>query len=707
MDPALFELIESAPAVSEVEVLAKLRDPGQPPEHLRVVTQFGDIVTARVPPRWLATVWASDRIVSLKAPRAMVREPSPTRVSTSVADMNPRGRRQRSPRRPSLPEDGAGVVLGVLDWGVDLVHADLRDTHGGSRFEAVWIQEACEGNGADPYGYGRILSRAEIDRALESLNPYAALAYAPWEWDAKGEGTHGTHVAGICGGSGLALGSEPGIAPGSDMIFVHLATTVRPSGPGESLGDSVRVLEGLDFIRRTARDRPWVANLSLGAIGGPHDGTTLLEQAIDQLLEKSPSGVVVCSAGNYFQERTHASGLLHSGEERALVWMIPVGDRSGNKLEIWYSGRERFEVALDGPSGQRVAVAGLGERSEVMLGGLAIGRLHHRAVEPNSNDHQIEIWLRADAPCGPWTVSIRGVDVVDGRFDAWIERDEAGPEAQSRFEDSYVDPRRTVGTICTGTRSISVGAYDPWDPESLPAPFSSAGPTRDGRPKPDLLAPGVEIVSARSSSREEGGDPSLGRAVLAVKSGTSMAAPHVSGTVALMLQAAPRPLEIWETRAALLSSCRHAQEPDSDRMGSGYLDIGSAVTLAREGGPGWLGTSAALGTLAHTLETVAGPAFHLVAGPGERLYGPLKSGDLLVVQGRGDQMAVCVMMTGELVSSDSLSAVDMVGIERRRGAYAHVSEIGSRVRAGSARMARRVTDPDGWVPRDRAIYRKS
>jgi subtilisin family serine protease len=182
-------------------------------------------------------------------------------------------------------------------------------------------------------------------------------------------------------------------------------------------------------------------------------------------------------------------------------------------------------------------------------------------------------------------VVLRGRDIVDGRLHAWIERDASG-RYQSRFPRSQATSQYTTNTICNCFRAIAVGAHDATRRDRPPTRFSSRGPTADGRQKPELSAPGYKIRAARSLPRR-GWRP--GESRLCVKSGTSMAAPWVSGTVALMFAAAGRPLTIHELRRALIGSLDpHPGPPgrSSTRLGYGYLNTAAAVAAARRIGQG-------------------------------------------------------------------------------------------------------------------------
>ena len=131
---------------------------------------------------------------------------------------------------------------------------------GGTRFLSFWDQrDLAAGPRPDPYGYGTVHDREQIDRALHDPRPYERLGYHPAIADRAGHGTHGTHVLDIAAGNGQA-GGPVGIAPEADLVFVHLAD--RTTGGLANLGDSVRLLEAVDFISRTAGSRPCVINIS-------------------------------------------------------------------------------------------------------------------------------------------------------------------------------------------------------------------------------------------------------------------------------------------------------------------------------------------------------------------------------------------------------------------------------------------------------------
>ncbi|HEX6749580.1 MAG TPA: S8 family serine peptidase [Longimicrobium sp.] len=579
MDPRLWELLRAGEATDEVPAILRLRGGAPLPPGVRQVARFGDIATVRLPRGQIPRVREEEGVGSLKAASPVGPErPRRERRHRDTGGDDDDEAEGGGPRRPDVPETGRGTIVAVGDWGFDFAHPDFRNADGSTRVAALWDQRSRPGAAPpQPYGYGVVHTREAIDRALRSSDPYAALGYHPADADSGGTGTHGTHVLGIAAGNGRG-GGPVGVAPEAGLVLVHMDTS-GADGSG-TLGDSVTLLEAVDFVRRTAAGKPWVLNLSMGRHAGPHDGLTLVEQGLDAALAE-PGCAIVQSAGNYHDAAAHTTGELRPGETQTLEWQVEEGDVTPNELELWYPTRDRLVAEVVAPDGTRSGPVRQGEQRDLSAGQRVVGRVYHRANDPNNLDHLVNVFLDARAPAGTWRVAVTGEDVVDGRWHAWVERDAACAGCQSRFRPDTAVRATTTGSICGPFHTLAVGAYDAGSPTGELGRFSSAGPTRDGRQKPDLVAPGVSILAARSAPRE-GAAPLLTR-----KSGTSMAAPHVTGTVALMFEAAGRPLEIHETRRLLLTTTAPAppeRRAERSRIGSGYLDSAAAVRAAREHG---------------------------------------------------------------------------------------------------------------------------
>lgn len=563
-------LPSEAHADDVVPVIVRLDPAGSEVAGLRVVSRFGGVATARVRLADLARVRADPAVRSLKA----IRTYGPT-LSTSVPEV--RASPAVLPQRPDgSPLTGAGVLVAVLDWGIDVTHQDLVNSDGTSAVEFLWDQRGGRTpTSPEPFGYGRVLTRAEIDAARATSDPHDTLGYDHTDVDPGSHGTHGTHVAAIAVGRGRAPGSTPGVAPGASLAFIHLRG--EDTSAEDSLGDSARILEACSWAVDCAAGRPLVIHASLGRTGGPHDESLLVTRALDHLLATQPGVAMVMSGGNYHDSRMHATLRVPPDGVVDLPWDVPTPPPGGTEVELWYAGRDRLEASLVAPDGTTVLRLEPGEHAVHRDGSTVVASGFSRLRDPNNADNVIDLFLQPGARTGRWTIRITGRTVLDGRVEAWIER--TASAHQARFPASVATPQSTTGSICNGRLPLSVGAYGIADPDHAPMIFSSEGPSRDGRPKPDVSAPGGGIRAARSSY-VVGGRRIQDR--LTLKSGTSMAAPHVSGCVALLFEAiAPRLLPMALTRWLVMETARAPTRPDA-RYGAGMLDVAAACRMAQE-----------------------------------------------------------------------------------------------------------------------------
>ncbi|MBI3681285.1 MAG: S8 family peptidase [Acidobacteria bacterium] len=538
-----------------VDVIVKVKDPAVPVPGLNVVRQIGDILTGTVAVEDIESVRTHANIQSLK--RATELHPH---LNFSVKEIEANQERMAALSAPATPAvNGKGAIVGVVDYDLDFVHRNFRHPDGTTRILFLWDQTSAA-NDMSPAGfnYGREFTADMLDQALETDDPYGALAYEPEEE------AHGTHVTDIAAGNGQATG-RPGVAPGAGIIFVQLhGGDVRQE---DSFGNSRTLLEAVDYIFQKAAElgRPAAVNMSLGTHGGPHDGSTLAEQAFDKMLEV-PGRAIVISAGNSRERRSHASGTLAAGQTRTLGWEILAGDRTTNELEVWSQGNRQIECTLITPGGTRLGPVLPNQTVPIQQAGQRVGSIVSRTNDPNNGDNQINIILSPVLPKGTWQLELRSRSNEALTFDAWIERDDRG---QSRFVTADDDRRRTVGSISCGRKTIVVGSYKHRVLSRALSSFSSEGTTRDGKRKPEVSAPGDEVLAA--ASRSQG----------AIRmSGTSMSAPHVTGLAALTMQAAGRQLTCDEIREAVITHARRNPPPGADwhsRYGFGRVSAEAAA----------------------------------------------------------------------------------------------------------------------------------
>ena len=556
IDPALVQ--EAEDGSLRVDVTAELHDPSQPVPGLEVTQSVGNLITVSCEVEAIEAVRQHPNIKSLKGA---------TKVTPDVEFSVPEIRASRRVLRDALPQgvavpDGSGVIVGVVDFGGDFAHDNFRKPDGTTRLLNLWDQNGSN-NSMSPsgYPYGREFTATHINDALNSSDPYGFLAYNP------GSRAHGTHVMDTAAGNGRGTG-RPGVAPKADLIFVQLES--GDDDPRESFGNSRRLQDAVKYIfdRAAQLGRQAVVNLSLGTHGGPHDGSTHAEKWFDGLLQ-TPGRAIVISAGNSRPRRSHAADRLAPGQTRTLGWGKSPSDPTTNEIEVWYNGDAEMEATLVFPTGQRFGPMPLGAKTRIIKdpSGQRAGEMIHRANDSLNGDNIVNIFLGTALPSGTWGVELRAVGQRPADFHAWIERDDRG---QSQFVAADDVQTHTIGSISCGRDTITVGSYRPKVLGRDLSDFTAEGPSRDGKQKPEVSAPGDGIVAANSGT---------GNGTVTM-SGTSMAAPHVTGVVALLMQAAGRNLTVAEIRQAVIGAARRTPPPGNgwhSRYGNGRIDCAAAV----------------------------------------------------------------------------------------------------------------------------------
>ena len=464
----------------------------------------------------------------------------------------------------TFTERGGDALIAVIDNGIDIHHEAFRGNDGTSRIVGIWDQTGKNAAGMKPpsgFNYGDYYDASTIDAAVRNATDLAI---------GRNPEGHGTHVASIAAGRKCGQFGG-GVAPEASLLIV----ITDSHGP---IGYSVQHADALAFIDAEAErlNLPVVVNLSQGLNAGAHDGKSPLEGRFNAFCSARPGRVVVKSAGNEGQNGGHAKFGVGQGDLTTLNWRRLQGATLKDEyVELWWSYGNELEFRLCSPSGvwsEKVTLARLGVHGQFARGAtVTTYDLELVTSHPDQGDCQLRIHLGGDPiETGLWQLEILGRSVSqEPTIHAWIERGDPFP---SKFE-THATSDTTVTIPGTAEYVITVGAVKtPGEGEEgiRPWELSSSGPTRTNQKKPDVAAPGVDINAAC------GGTPQG----ITAMAGTSMAAPHVTGAVALVLSQGKKANRIPTAMQIAVALRQHTLRPPAlwtEVRGYGVVNVTSLL----------------------------------------------------------------------------------------------------------------------------------
>jgi endonuclease G len=421
----------------------------------------------------------------------------------------------------NLAEFGNSAAVAVIDDGIDIKHQTFTDKSGATRILAYWDQTDNSGSPPQGYDFGRFYSQAEINQ----LTVIQTTDGSSWQSFTD----HGTHVASIAAGRPVG-GFTGGIAPEAKIIAVKLDFG-KDSSSDEGNRYGVNLLAALTFVRDTAIafDLPVVINLSHGTNMGAHNGFSQLERICDNITDVGvlPGVVIVKAAGNEGDALRHSRVIVAGNSARTLTWLSKESDiRQTDIIEAWFQTNKRLRFRLYQPGGESSAWVDYDHTIDdgTFTNGNKYSLIHHYNHFPSKMTRvRVSVGRDSVAPIrkGEWQLQIENLRDVSVEVDAWISN--SSPDESPIFT-SFLERRTTLTIPATARSIIAVGAIAKSTPLQ-PWKSTSIGPTLDNRLKPEVVAPG-DCVSAIQSNTQNS---------LVTKSGTSQAAPHVSGAIALLL----------------------------------------------------------------------------------------------------------------------------------------------------------------------------
>lgn len=425
---------------------------------------------------------------------------------------------------PFLTLRGQGVMVGIIDTGIDYLNAEFMYEDDTTRIFSIWDQTSNQYSPPEGFNFGTEFTETKINEAIaekqKKSDPYKIV-------NSIDEVGHGTSTAGIIGARGRQ--GVIGAAPDCEFVVVKLKQAKRNIIEKEGINevdkpiyDSTDIILAIKYLFSIGKklNKPMVIYLPLGTNRGAHDGSSIVERYIDEL-SKVRGIAVVTGTGNEGDSNTHTSGRFTKiGEEQTVELKVDEFQKNLS-FEVWSHKPDKLSLGLVSPSGEVIEKipAKLQESEEIkfIFEGSSVD-IKYFLPEEITGDELIRVDIR-NIRGGIWQVVLFGDVVVDGRFHIWLPQKQLIKE-ETRFLNPF--PYTTLTIPSTSRKVICSAVYDQ-NRNSLVA-FSGRGYTRDERIKPDVASGGINVLTTAVN----GGTTAA--------SGSSAASAVLAGAVALLLQ---------------------------------------------------------------------------------------------------------------------------------------------------------------------------
>lgn len=434
---------------------------------------------------------------------------------------------------PVLNNQGAGVIVGFVDTGINYTDSLFRNADGSTRIIGIWDQtnnsdnsNNIENETAKPFSafsalYGTQYTAEEINLALNSDNPASIVP-------TRDENGHGTFLASIAAGNRDERAGFSGAAPQASIAMVKLKPAKQYLRDFYLIQDGADayqendIMMGVSYLYFLARkySMPLVVCIPLGTNMGSHMGMSRLGQYLNQV-SLSNGSAVITAAGNETGARHHFRAVMDADTDEVTA-ELRVGEReAGFSMELWAENMGAYTVGFISPTGEvarEISVPLRGENTVSFLLEQTQITVYTQIADVSSGSQFI--FMRFENPMsGIWRILIRNTLDIRETFHIWL------PVRGFISDETYFlrpDPDTTITDPGNARYPITVTAYD--HTKNSIYIHASRGYSLSGRIKPDLAAPGVNILGASVSGRR-----------LTRMSGTSVSAAHLAGAAAILL----------------------------------------------------------------------------------------------------------------------------------------------------------------------------
>lgn len=423
---------------------------------------------------------------------------------------------------PNLDLRGEGVLIGIIDTGIDYTHQTFLKTDGSTKIVSIWDQTIQSDNPPDGLFYGTEYTKEQINAALQSDDPYSIVP----SFDEIG---HGTFLAGIAAGNIDLQNNFSGVVPDAELVVVKLKPAKQNLRnifliPEDAVCYQENdIMLGVRYLLEVAArvNRPISICIGLGTSQGAHDSNGFLSMYLS-LVSQMDGVAVAIAVGNEGNSKHHFESLMRIGTNVETAELIVGPAEQGFTLEMWGNPPNTFAIELTAPSGEIIPIVRprLGESVELsFIFDTSIVTIIFKLVGSRSGAQLVIIRFQRPSE-GTWLITIHKVNrTLDLNYHIWL------PMSGFITEGTYFlnsSPYTTLTSPANAYIPITITAYNHVD-NSLYI-NASRGFTRTGQTAPDLAAPGVNIIG-----------PIPGNSYTTY-SGTSIAAAHTTGVTAMLLE---------------------------------------------------------------------------------------------------------------------------------------------------------------------------